>query len=196
MDEKTKVGTDEEQETATDTGAETGEHTETHKAQEENPEMPETAAADGTQAEGAAAAEGATTDGVKPTEAETNGKELGNDDADGGTPTVESLSTALADSQKQLLQAQAQIEALKLGIPEERIPFALNMAGVSSMDAAAEDALGMLTRELQKAVDAVPGLAESAGGTGSAGNFARQKQPTAQDQAEALFNQGLQGGGL
>jgi hypothetical protein len=96
----------------------------------------------------------------------------------------------LANAKQALLTTSAEAAAARLGIPEGRVKHMLRMADLKGIDPMAVDAGPKVQAALEKVLEDVPEL-RGGTGTGSPGAFARQKEPTAAEKAEADFRRGL-----
>ena len=82
-----------------------------------------------------------------------------------------------------LIEAEARAAALKMGVPEGRLKYALRLAGLSDLDAEAEDLSRRVEEAMRLVIEELPELAyappggEAGGTTGSAGAFTRPGTP-------------------
>ncbi len=80
----------------------------------------------------------------------------------------------LEAAQQRILTAELRSAAALAGVAKERIPYVLKLADTASIDLDANDAGEKIEAAIDKVLADLPELRGGAGGTGSAGNFARK----------------------
>lgn len=89
----------------------------------------------------------------------------------------------IANLSARLIEAEARAAALKMGVPEGRLKYALRLSGLADLDAEAEDLSRRVEEAVRLVIEELPELAyaqpggEAGGTTGSAGAFSRPGTP-------------------
>lgn len=121
----------------------------------------------------------ASTDETAGVEQETSeqGESLTEDAASSAQSELSRYQTENASLREKLLESKARYTAYTLGISEERIDYAIRLAGLDDIDVNGADADKRIKNALSNVLGQIPEWSKTskppAQGTGSAGNFAR-----------------------
>ena len=127
---------------------------------------------------------------AKPaTGAEAKAADAGAANPDDPAAAMATVKETLSAATKLLLTTQAEAQAAMLGVKSEKIKHVVKMAELAGIDPMASDAAEKIGQQVKAVLADVPELL-NAGGTGSAGAFARTTE-TASERMAAEFRRGL-----